>query len=178
MVNVSIARRYAKALFEAAGASSDAVLGQLETFVSALTTSDELADIVNNPAYTVSQRRAVVEKLIAAAGEVAPALASTLLLLTERGRFGSLPDITRIYRDLVDARVGRIRGRITSAKKLDAAAVASMEKALEHATQHKVVLETREDPSLIGGVSAQLGSQTYDGSVKAQLAELKKRLSV
>src|SRR5713226_6125204 len=104
MVNVSIARRYAKALLEGAGAGADEVLGQLEGFVRALQSSDELFDVVNNPAYTVSQRKAVVEKLIALAGEVNVGLANMLRLLTERGRFAALPDIARVYRDLVDVR--------------------------------------------------------------------------
>ena len=176
MGNVSIARRYARALLEAAGASADDVLKQLEVFVGALQSSKELSDLVNNPAYTVSQRRAVVEQLIASAGDVNPSLQSALKLLTERGRFGTLPDIARVYRDLVDVRMGRVRGRITSAKKLDEKAMNALEGALEKLTQKKVVLETREDPSLIGGATATVGSQTYDGSLRAQLDELKKRL--
>jgi F-type H+-transporting ATPase subunit delta len=176
MVNVSIARRYARALLEAAGPSADEVLKQLEVFVNALHTSKELTDVVNNPAYTVSQRRAVVEQLISSAGEVNPALSNALRLLTERGRFGALADIGRVYRDLVDVRMGRVRGRITSARRLDAGAVNALEGALERLTQKKVVLETREDPALIGGATATVGSQTYDGSLRAQLDALKKRL--
>jgi F-type H+-transporting ATPase subunit delta len=176
MVNVSIARRYARALLEASGASADEVLQQLEQFVEALQTSKELTDVVNNPAYTVSQRRAVVEQLISSAGSVNPSLSNALKLLTERGRFGALPDIARVYRDLVDVRMGRVRGRITSAKRLDPNVVSTLTGALEKLTQKKVVLETREDPALIGGATATVGSQTYDGSLRAQLDDLKKRL--
>lgn len=176
MVNVSIARRYARALLEAAGASADDVLKQLEMFVGALQSSKELSDVVNNPAYTVSQRRAVIEQLIKSAGDVNPSLVSTLKLLVERGRFGALADIARVYRDLVDVRMGRVRGVITSAKKLDSGAVSALESALEKITQKNVVLETREDPSLIGGATATVGSQTFDGSLRAQLDELKRRL--
>jgi F-type H+-transporting ATPase subunit delta len=176
MVNVSIARRYARALLEASGPAADAVLAQLEGFVSALQESQELADVVNNPAYTVSQRKAVVEKLIAAAGEVNPALVSTLKLLTERGRFGTLPDIARVYRDLVDVRLGRLRGRITSASPLAADALQKIEQSLEKMTQRDVVLEARTDPKLIGGATAQVGSTLYDGSLRAQLDDIKNRL--
>jgi F-type H+-transporting ATPase subunit delta len=176
MVNVSIARRYARALLDAAGASADDVLKQLEMFVGALQSSKELSDVVNNPAYTVSQRRAVIEQLIKSAGDVNPQLVSTLKLLVERGRFGALADIARVYRDLVDVRMGRVRGVITSAKKLDAGAVSALESALEKITQKNVVLETREDASVIGGATATVGSQTFDGSLRAQLDELKRRL--
>ncbi len=33
------------------------------------------------------------------------------------------------------------------------------------------------DPELIGGVTAKIGSKVYDGSVRGQLAEMRKRLS-
>lgn len=176
MVNVSIARRYARALLEASGASADDVLKQLEVFVGALQSSKELADVVNNPVYTVSQRRAVMDQLVLSAGDVNPSLQGALKLLTERGRLGALPDIARVYRDLVDVRMGRVRGKITSARKLDAATVKALEGALEKVTQKNVVLETREDPSLIGGATATVGSQTFDGSLRAQLDDLRKRL--
>lgn len=176
MVNVSIARRYARALLEAAGASADAVLTQLEGFVAALNASPDLQDVVNNPAYTVSQRKGVVEKLIASAGEVHPALTSALKLLTERGRFGTLPDIARVYRDLVDLRMGRLRGRITSAAPLSTEALQQIEQSLEKMTQRDVVLEARTDPKLIGGATAQVGSTVYDGSLRAQLDDIRNRL--
>jgi F-type H+-transporting ATPase subunit delta len=176
MVNVSIARRYARALLEAAGDKADEVLAQLDGFVKALQGSIELSDVVNNPAYTVSQRKAVIDQLISAAGTVNPALASTLRLLTERGRFGSLPDIARVYRDLVDARLGRLRGRITSARRLAPDTLASLEQSLQKMTEKDVVLETHEDPRLLAGATAQIGSRLYDGSLRSQLDELGRRL--
>jgi F-type H+-transporting ATPase subunit delta len=176
MVNVSIARRYARALLEAAGPAADAVLAQLEIFVSAMQESKELTDLVNNPAYTVSQRKGVIEQLIASAGDVNPSLASALKLLTERGRLGTLPDIARVYRDLVDVRMGRLRGRITSAVPLAADALQKLEQSLEKMTQRDVVLESKTDERLIGGATAQVGSTLYDGSLRAQLDDIRNRL--
>lgn len=176
MVNVSIARRYARALLEAAGPAGDEVLTQLQGFVQALQSSPELADVMNNPSYTVTQRKAIVENLISAAGTVNPSLQSALKLLVDRGRFGTLPDIARVYRDLVDIRMGRTRGKIVSAKKLDADSLKKLEESLEKITQRNVVLEASEDPRLLGGATAQVGSVMYDGSLRTQLDDMKKRL--
>jgi F-type H+-transporting ATPase subunit delta len=176
MVNVSIARRYARALLEASGPAADQVLAQLDEFVAALRSSDELMDVVNNPAFTVSQRKAIVEKLIAASGDVNPWLVNALKLLTERGRFGALPDIARVYRDLVDVRMGRLRGRITSAVPLSEESLQKLEMSLEKMTQRDVVLESKVDPTLIGGATAQVGGTLYDGSLRAQLDDIKNRL--
>jgi F-type H+-transporting ATPase subunit delta len=39
-----------------------------------------------------------------------------------------------------------------------------------------VTLETKVDPSIIGGVVARIGSTVYDGSVTRQLERMKERL--
>jgi F-type H+-transporting ATPase subunit delta len=100
-----------------------------------------------------------------------------LKLMTDRNRFDVLPFLTRQYRDLVDLRVGRVRGQITSARALDEAQVRGIKLSLESMTQRSVVLESSVDASLLGGVVAQVGSKVYDGSLKAQLKDLSQALS-
>ena len=47
--------------------------------------------------------------------------------------------------------------------------------ALGRATSMNVVLETKEDPSLIAGIVTQVGDVIYDGSIAAQLQALRQR---
>lgn len=178
MVNVSIARRYARALLDVAAEAqrTDAVAEQLSSFVTAFEGSRELSDVLLNPAYTRTQRSQVVEAIMKAMGTVEPALANTLRLLVERNRLTYLPDIARVYRDMADARAGRARGVVTSAAPLAPAALEELAKNLQQLTQRNVVLETRVDPSLLGGVSAQVGSVLYDGSVRTQLEQMRREL--
>jgi F-type H+-transporting ATPase subunit delta len=175
MVNVSIARRYARALLESAGAAADDVLAQLQKLVLLVQSSNELTDVVNNPAYTRSQRQAVVESLLKMA-EANPSLSNLVKLLNDRNRLNQLADVARVYRDLVDVRMGRVRGRVTSAIELEAKQVKALEKSLEKLTQRDVLLETKVDKALLGGVTAQVGSVVYDGSLRSQLEELAREL--
>jgi F-type H+-transporting ATPase subunit delta len=39
-----------------------------------------------------------------------------------------------------------------------------------------VVLDTKVDPSILGGIVATVGSRTYDGSIKSQLREMGRQL--
>ena len=48
--------------------------------------------------------------------------------------------------------------------------------ALAKLTNKQIVLETRVDPKLIGGVVAQVGGTVLDGSLKTQLEELRRTL--
>lgn len=178
MQNLSIARRYARALLDVAleGGAPDRIAEQLEGLSGLTKENADLRDVLSNPAYSRAQRGAVVDGLLKLSGKVDPAVQNLLGLLLDRHRVGFLPDIARIFREMADTRAGRVRGRVTSATPLDAAALANIEQALEKIVQRDVVLETRVDPSLLGGVSAQVGSMVYDGSLRAQLESLRQQL--
>jgi F-type H+-transporting ATPase subunit delta len=178
MVNVSIARRYARALLDVAAevTRTDAVADQLSDFVKALEQSSELSDVFLNPAYTRAQRNQVLESLIKMMGTVEPTLANTLRLLVDRNRLIYLPDIARVYREMADARAGRVRGHVNSATKLPPETLEMLRKNLQQITQRDVILESKEDPKLLGGLSAQVGSVLFDGSVRTQLEQLRREL--
>jgi F-type H+-transporting ATPase subunit delta len=57
----------------------------------------------------------------------------------------------------------------------DRAAV--LQRKLAAVTGRTVNLETRVDPSILGGLVARVGTVVYDGSVATQLAKMKARLS-
>ncbi|NOJ77482.1 ATP synthase F1 subunit delta [Myxococcus xanthus] len=179
MVNVSIARRYARALLDVASEAgrTDAVAEQLTAFADVIAKNAELTDVLVNPAYAREQRLRVVESVMQVIpGGVEATLANTLRLLVDRNRLGSLADIARLFRDMADARAGRVRGHVTSAAPLPADALAQLQQTLQQLTQRNVLLETRVDPSLLGGVSAQVGSILYDGSIRTQLEEMRREL--
>jgi F-type H+-transporting ATPase subunit delta len=175
MVNVSIARRYARALLDASGAAADQVLAELQRFVLTLESSPELKDVISNPAYSRDQRQKILEGLLAAQ-PLNLSLANTLRLLNDRNRLSHVGDIARVYRDLVDVRMGRVRGKVTSATALDAAQLKAVEESLEKLTQRDVLLEATVDKRLLGGMTAQVGSVVYDGSLRNQLQQLARDL--
>ncbi|MCA3013308.1 MAG: ATP synthase F1 subunit delta [Myxococcaceae bacterium] len=176
MQNVSVARRYARALLAASQDSADQVLAQLDELVRYLHSAPDVLAALSNPALSRAQRMAMTEGLIKAAPGIALTLANTLRLLTDRNRFASLPSLALQFRDLVDVRMGRVRGSITSATVLGEAQLVAIKAQLEALTQRTVVLEPKVDPSILGGVVATVGSRTYDGSLKSQLREMGRQL--
>ncbi|RKH45381.1 ATP synthase F1 subunit delta [Corallococcus sicarius] len=179
MVNVSIARRYARAILDVAaeGNRTDLVAEQLNAFAAVVEHSPELSDVLLNPAYSRAQRSLVVESVLQALPTPAdPALSNALRLLVDRNRLGYLPDIARLYRDMADARAGRVRGQVTSAVPLSPDAVTHLQQSLQQLTQRNVVLETRVDPAVLGGASAQVGGTLYDGTLRTQLEQLRREL--
>lgn len=178
MITGSIPRRYARALFGLAEEKGrvEPWLEGLEALEQAIAGSAELRDALTNAAYAKEDRRAL-------AGELARAFAlddeprNLLLLLADRGRLESLLGVVDHFRALADEKLGRVRARVVSAVPLGEGAARQIAGKLARAARAEVILDQAVDPSILGGVIAQIGSLTYDGSVRTQLEELRRSLT-
>lgn len=178
MIQVAIARRYAAALFEVGLAQGqlEPFCEGLETMARALKASPELNAVMTSPSFTATQRHAVLAKMIPAMA-LPPMVANLLKLLVDRSRLAHVEAIARDLRSRVDAHQGRLRAKVTTAVKVDEATVARIQSQLGAATRKTVSVESAVDPSLLGGVVAEVGFQTFDGSLKTQLETLRTELS-
>ena len=86
------------------------------------------------------------------------------------------PMYTREQRRAIGQKLGRLRARVTSAVPLDGASAQAIADRLARATRAQVIVERDVDPSLVGGVVAQVGSFTFDSSVRTQLEDLRRTL--
>lgn len=178
MITGSIARRYARALFGLAEEKGrvEPWLEGLAALEKAIADSTELRDALANPVYAKEERRAL-------AGELARALQldeeprNLLLLLADRGRLESLLGVVDHFRALADQKLGRVRARVISAVPLAEAAAQEIAAKLAQAARAEVILDRAVDPAILGGVIAEVGSFTYDGSVRTQLEELRRSLT-
>ena len=177
MIEASIARRYARALLSVAteeGRFED-VGEELSSAAAALRSSPELSDVLFNPRYGPAQRQRVLDQL-APRLHLSATVANFLALLSARRRLNALEAIATKYREFADERAGRVRARVTSAVPLADAEVRDITGALERVTLKSVVVETDTDPSLLGGVVAQVGSFVFDGSLKNELERFRAQL--
>jgi F-type H+-transporting ATPase subunit delta len=173
----SIARRYARALF-AIGvdkSSFEQLGGELEALAALWNEAAEVRQALSNPIFKPSQKRAILLGLLP---RVAPTrdVQSLALLLLERGRIAALPSIARAYQEMSDEKLRRVRATVKSARPLDVAAQAEIRQVLERRTGKTVILTTEVDPTLIGGIVAQVAGQVLDGSLQARLGALRSRI--
>ena len=179
MTNKTAATRYARALLDVAvqeKANLDAVEQELAGFVELLAHHPALEKVLLNPAVPVPRKRAAVAELTKAAA-VSPTVAKLLALLAERDRLVLLPDLLASFRDrLLDYRKV-VRAEVTTAAPLAAERAKAIEASLAGMTGRTVILDTKVDPSIIGGVVARIGSIVYDGSITRQLQKMKERLT-
>jgi F-type H+-transporting ATPase subunit delta len=173
----SIARRYAKALF-AMGVAEDSYerFGQeLEDLARAFEGSSDLKLAMENPVVRPGQKRAILSGLLPRIAP-SPVVQRFAQLVLGRGRITLLRPIARAYRELADARAGQVRAVVTSAAPLQLGDLDRVRRALEKRTGRKVIIETKVDSDLIGGLVARVGDLVLDGSVRTQLDEMRRRL--
>jgi len=178
MISGSIARRYAKALFEIGveDGNYERMGREVRAMARALKTSPELAMALSNPAFARSDREKVLKAVLQRLGASQMVVNFTRLLL-DRERVVVLPDISRELDALIDARAGRVAAEVRSAVPLDAGQRERLTQALEQLSGKKVEMKIDTDPSLLGGVVAKLGDTVYDGSLKTQLEKMKQALA-
>ena len=177
MSSGSLARRYARALLEIGleEKTLDVIGREIADLVSAIADSAELSETLSNPVFPKSDRENVLVAVLAKLKASKTTVNFTKLLL-DRERVGALPDISRALAEMIDEQAKRIRAVVTSAKPLSSAHLQRLVKALEKKSGKKILVETREDAGLLGGVVAKVGDQVYDGSLRTQLREMSHRL--
>ena len=174
MSRETIARRYAQAIFEL-GVQSSSVSSLTEDFrkvAAAWQASPALQNVVANPLIEPSARLATMRELCDRLA-VSPVARNAVGLLTQRSRLPALPAIARELARMSDERAGLVRVTVTSAVALSDADAAKLQAELEARTGKKVLLERKEDPSLIAGMVARIGDRVIDGSALARLERFK-----
>lgn len=179
MTSRAAGTRYARALFDVARKEADIeqVGRDLKDFAALVAGHETLARILSNPAIPAARKRAVVDQLVSRAGSLSPLVGKLLTLLADRDRLGLLSEISAAYQTRLMEHAKVVRAEIVTAIGLPGDRVAALQQGLAQATGRQVQLESRVDPSIIGGAIARVGSTVYDGSVTRQLEKIKEALT-
>jgi F-type H+-transporting ATPase subunit delta len=167
---------YADALF--AVARAEGTLAEVEEelfrFSQALESSDELREVLTDAHVPASRRQQIVEDLL---GDKALPLTTALVsMIVGAGRAADLPAITRELVARTAAEANKEVAEVRSAVKLSAAQRKRLSEALNAATGKQVEVKEIVDPSILGGIVAQVGDTVIDGSVRNRLDQLKQAL--
>jgi F-type H+-transporting ATPase subunit delta len=172
------AARYARALLDVAIKESDPERAgqELAAFVDVVKQHPDLDRVLANPVVPAADKRAVVQQIVQRLQLSTPA-AKLLTLLAARGRLPLLADLLDVYRERLMEHQRVVRAEVTTAVPLSPERVAQLQQRLASATGRAVTMSTKVDESIIGGAITRIGSTVYDGSVAAQLAKVRERLS-
>jgi len=177
MVNTNVARRYATAIFEIGRESGNlgALVEEIVFFAQNYAASRELRNALENPLVSYDAKRAILIDIAEQLG-LGQTARNTLLLLNDRRRLRALPDIAQQLKEKTDIERGVVRAEVTTAVRLSENYYAKLQAELEKMTGKRVVLDRREDPTIIAGVITRIGDTVIDGSIRTQLQEMKQVL--
>jgi F-type H+-transporting ATPase subunit delta len=165
--------RYATALFELArdGRVLDAVDTDLATFGAAVATSPELASVMTSPRLSRSDAGKVIQSV---AGSLGLNALTTKFLGTLAGnrRLATFDGIRSAFATLMAAHRGESTAIVTSAHPLSADQLAALKAKLKAGLARDVAVQTKVDPTILGGLIVKIGSRLIDSSLKTKLDAL------
>jgi F-type H+-transporting ATPase subunit delta len=167
---------YADALFEVARAEGS--LGRVEdelfSVARTIETNDALRNALTDEYVPIDRRQGIVEDLLG--GRASATTTSLVSFVVGSGRARDLPKIIdRLVEKAAESRAEEV-GEVRTAYPLDDDQRERLAAALSKHTGKKVSLKVVVDPSILGGVVAQVGDTVIDGSVRRRLEQLKEAL--
>jgi F-type H+-transporting ATPase subunit delta len=172
------APRYAHAFAQVAAAKQldvAAALQQMRDFAATLAESLELREILLDPSIPEEQKLRLLDAIAGRMG-MPREVRNLIAVILDHGRLASFDEIVAEYALVADEDAGLAEAEIVSARVLHEADRQQLEGEVAKLAGGRVRASYREDASLLGGAVVKIGSTVYDGSVKAQLEEMKRRL--
>jgi F-type H+-transporting ATPase subunit delta len=173
----NIAAAYAKALFNAADKAGalDVVVGELEALVDDVVAKyPKIVDVLVSAQFTQEHKVEMIDRALA--GKVHPLLLNFLKVLAQHNRSYVLRSVREEFRKMYDKKRGLVQVKVVTAAPLSAAQQAAVVQRMKVVLGGEPILQTEVDPSLIGGLVAQVGDVVFDGSLASNLARLREQL--
>jgi F-type H+-transporting ATPase subunit delta len=171
-----VAKRYARALLEVAERGQAEAWGAELERLAKMVESPELMPRLASPELSQEHREEAMRKIAERLNLSFP-LRSFAVVLARHGRIAEIGAVSQSYQDLLDEQMGRERATLTFATQPDDGTVQRVVSGLEVLAGKKIIPTVKVDPALLGGVMAELGGKTYDGSLASRLAEAQRRLA-
>ena len=169
--NASIARPYAKAVFELAKETKAFDAWSQALANAALVAADaDFTALANDPRIDNSR---LSELLLDLCKKSLPEGGDNLIrLLVQNSRVNALQDIQKQYELLVAEAQQAVNAEVITAKALSDKQKTALSKALEKRLGLKVSLVESIDESLVGGAIVKAGDLVIDGSVQGRIEKL------
>lgn len=173
---ISAAASYAQALLELANEANQAeqVGAELEAIAQIVQADASFRLFLADPGINVAEHQQVLDRVLKP--ELTRIVFNTLAVMNLKGRLSLLPEVARAYRAALDKQLGRIDVDVTVAQRLDDAQVELVRQNIQRAFNKTPNIRQHEDASILGGLIIRIEDKLIDGSVRAQLHAMKRKL--
>ncbi len=170
------ARTYGGSLYELARDEglTERILDQLDMCAGILDETPEYMRLLATPSVTKEARRRAVDESFGT--QVHPYLAGFMKLLVDRGEIRQFPACVRAYRERYNEDNGILEVNVTTAVELTGSAREKLLTKLSQMFGKKIVLATKIDPAVLGGMRLECAGKRYDGTVRDRLDRIERGL--
>lgn len=166
--------RYANATYVAASKAGilDKVESELAGLAKSASESAAFAGFLENPLIGREVKTAQVKEMLES--KVSSVTLNLCTTLAGNAKLNELPKVAATYAQLMKAKRGQVDATIISAHKLTAGQADQIAAAIKATSKDakEVVISSKIDPSIIGGIQVQIGDQFLDLSIKARIEEI------
>lgn len=170
----NVGGRYAQALFDLA--TDEKSVAKVEADLKALkkmrADSQDFRTLLASPAFSAADKGRALAAL-AAKAKFHATTRKFLGLLAANGRSSALPEVIAGFEALSAKARGVVSAQVVTAVALTAAQSKGVAAALRTALGRDPEIETRVDPSILGGIKVRVGSRLFDASLRSKLDSLK-----
>ncbi|MBU1212851.1 MAG: F0F1 ATP synthase subunit delta [Alphaproteobacteria bacterium] len=172
-----VAGRYAMALLDTAREENQLsdVERDIDTISQMIDESEDMRRLVRSPVFSAEDQTRAIEAVLSKAG-TAQLTTNFFKLLVRNRRLFATHDIIRAFKALAAEARGEVQAEVASAIALNDVQLNELRETLKASVGKDVTLETKVDPSLLGGLVVKIGSRMIDSSLKTKIATLKTRM--
>ncbi len=172
----AVAHVYAKSIFQMAKdaggpAMVQQVLDELKAVVDLGRADRQFGEFLGSRIIPEKDKHAVLKKVFE--GKLAPLSLHFLMVLNDKGRLPRITSMVGALDELVQEEFGRVEVDVQTAVALGADQAGALRDRLSRALGREVIMHSKVDPSIIGGVRLQLGDTLIDASVSTQLRRVR-----
>lgn len=168
-----LAERYAGALFDLAieRRALDDIDADLASLRVMLDESAEFRRMIRSPVLSRAEQAKAIDA-VADKAQLGTLTRNFLGVAANNRRLFALDGIIAAWRKKLADHRGEVTAEVTSAEPLSDNQRAALDRALAGVIGGRVSVETRVDPSLIGGLIVRIGSRMVDSSLRTKLQRL------
>ncbi len=176
MLANQLASKYAQAIYELAAEKNmlDKVGEQLLLVESTISSHSDLATLLYHPQILPAAKKETITKIFSQ--DLDDFVHKFLLLLVDKRRETILPDIIQEYVMLANETRNIAEAEVTTAMPLAEDEYTALRNKLSQVTGKNMVLKTRVDERILGGVIVKIGDKLIDGSIVRQIQRMQTAL--
>lgn len=173
MINAYV---YGRALFELAEEQGceEELFEELSLVQRLFEASPEYRTLLDTPALPSGEKPALIDEAFASCHVY---VRDFIKILASKRATGELSACARVFGECLDESRGVIRAEAITAVSMTASQIERLESKLSAMTGKRAIVTNRCDPAVVGGVTLLCDGSRFDGSIRARLEDLRKKLS-